>query len=160
MLFPGVVNDGQGDAFLERETHFTTVGLVTLLQRRHNVDGLDTIGKRDGDILELLAMLQIDAVNDRECLLADLGYLLIMLLLYQLYCKGDLTKKKVQRSRLLYLVMMLTGCFESVLLSGHFAILSYLLLSYDDSAVARRRDYAKTLRLFAEKHRLSRHWQF
>ena len=72
MLFPGVVDDGEGDALFERETHLATLGFVAFLERCHDVDGLLAVGERDGDVLETVALFKIDALDDRVGLLSYL----------------------------------------------------------------------------------------
>ena len=55
-------------------------------------------------------------------------YFLFALYLYSFFSKGGFSTHSIQRSRLLYLALMISGITESTLFTGHFAILSYMLL--------------------------------
>lgn len=57
-----------------------------------------------------------------------MAYICFIWFLYCFFKKGDFATREIQRSRLLYLAMMIIGINESTLFSGHFAIMSYMLL--------------------------------
>lgn len=57
-----------------------------------------------------------------------LAYIFFTWYLYRLFKKGDFATSSIQRSRLLYLAVMIIGINESTLFSGHFAVMIYMLL--------------------------------
>lgn len=60
-------------------------------------------------------------------------YILFIFLLYRFFKRGNFSTRSIQRSRLMYLAIMIFGFSESVLFSGQFAILAYLLLCVSNS---------------------------
>ena len=67
-------------------------------------------------------------------------YILMMTFLFGFFNKPDLERRETQRSRMMYLALMVIGFAESTLFAGHFAIMGYLILSvggFYDSAKTR-----------------------
>lgn len=60
-----------------------------------------------------------------------IGYVLILGLLYRLYCKPMRMNSSIaSRTCLIYVALMVVGIFESILFSGIYSILGYLVLCF------------------------------
>ena len=81
VLFPVLVNDGQHHGLLQGVEHALALGQDTLLDVRADLKGLASVGERDQNVLEVVLLVVVHALNHRVGALGEVNQLGLVQLL-------------------------------------------------------------------------------